>query len=1312
MNGLPSFDSTFWLHSALTLLHFLWQGLLLAVVVCVAAWCLRNRSAAARYRLHAATLLLMPVCLPVTFMFLHQEEVRQAPDLVLDSQAPAQPFDVVLPIEVPADTPHATALSDTSTSTAMEAATAAALSTNLPAGNLTPVDSIVSPASTDSGTSVERVARWTTAAYLIGVGLMFVRMLLGFAGTRRLRRDVQRIDDTRLLQSIERRARQFRLRSAPLVAYCNRVGVPALAGLWRPMILLPAALATGLTPEQLDLVVMHEMAHIRRWDNFWLVVQRTVESILFFHPAVWYVSRRMSIERELCCDEMVVGMAARRVDYAESLLRVVELTTDKQLAVPATATMASPRDGSAILVHRLMRILGEPKSSPVRLLRLWPTAIMAVLVIAAIGFVRLSVYAEPTDSAPEQAVEQEPTEEPGKTEEPAAGDDSSSGLIETLPDGGYVKLVAVNEYPGTLSPAWSPDGRDTGKPLPPPDHKDRSTVYISPNYTVRRFRLEIQSTAEVTLLCWDRGNLYAPELPHAIRLKGQSEPRTWDVVFTLSEKQKTIDLFVDVSEGWERHTSWDEGQRPVLVETTDGVRLEWKVDRPVLARRQFRAVVADSGGRDVPASAEAGPSLGHRVPLVFRFPTLTVDEVQNFRLESCRYTTVGFHDVSLESGYRTKPATGVTASQMNSARHAIPRLEEQLEKANRCVADAQHALEDGADIDGNAQLFSAMQDRRSRQYGIHQARRIASYHAARDRSPFTELYAVNDVPDDQKTLARLIARHELFKVHYQAQENPNPAVQQHVADLAARLMEPRDVGVKWHCDIYNPNSSKRARIGSTEEMLLAEMPANENEIFYRSGVASVGYLMRVPMERDCLACHESRLTPFADGDVAPQDRLEVGDVLAAVRVEIMPKWAVEASVDLNDAYPNVDASNEPFEGTVSPGGSCRDGDGNPVADAEVVLYQLDWNTRSQTVVERSRTDRQGRFRFRQVPVSLDQTEKYGIVARAAGLTTEVQCFPYRTCWGDEIEQIELTMEKASEIHGRVTGPDGAPVERAMVWTESPLYDPIVGIHCALTDADGRFVIDDVAPRDRDSLRQTRVLPGGREVITISDNYRLCCRHPKFAHQWQGYVEVPSEVRFSLGLGAALEGRIVYAGSNEPAAGVGVRIISAKEGDYRQGVTDEQGRYRFVSLRGEKYNIWPVSTEWTAPAIDSIRAVSGETTKAPDVRLVRGAVIRGRLVHGVTGKPLTLAEFCTPVDQRVSVYLAVKGPDRPNSGPVHHGVTFRNDGSFEVRLPPGESMITFTPPKPWKMFNSAIGVEKTLSLVDGQDRRLDLWVIRR
>jgi beta-lactamase regulating signal transducer with metallopeptidase domain len=246
---------------------------------------------------------------------------------------------------------------------------------------------------------VAPLARWTTILYLLGVTAMFARMFLGLAGARRLRRDATPLAHADLLEAVRRHAQRLQLRHVPTVAYCRRVAVPALVGLWRPMILLPTVLATGLTPEQLELVVVHEMAHIRRWDNAWIVVQRAIESILFFHPAVWYVSRRLSIERELCCDEMVVAMAAHRSEYAASLLRVAELTATGPAAVPVGANMTSPREGSAVFVHRLMRILGEAKSSPVRLLRFWPTLTVVLLIIVTLCVVRLNAYAKRATAA-------------------------------------------------------------------------------------------------------------------------------------------------------------------------------------------------------------------------------------------------------------------------------------------------------------------------------------------------------------------------------------------------------------------------------------------------------------------------------------------------------------------------------------------------------------------------------------------------------------------------------------------------------------------------------------------------------------------------------------------------------------------------------------------------------------------------------------------------------------------------------------------------------------------------------------------------
>ncbi len=349
MNTPFTFDAAFYLHSALTLLHFLWQGLLLAAIASLAGWCLHSRSAVARYRVYAATLLLMLACLPVNFVFLHGRAVVQKPDRAFNDGT------ITVPVASPEPPDTAVVLA-------------------APA-------SIAGP-----------LARWTTILYLIGVGAMLARMVFGLAGTRRLRRDARPLTDPDFLDAVRRHAERLHLRHAPVVAYCSRVAVPALVGLWRPMILLPTVLATGLTLEQLELVILHEMAHVRRWDNAWLLVQRLVESVLFFHPAVWYVSRHMSIERELCCDEMVVGLAIRRSAYAGSLLRVAELTAGNRAAIPAGATMTSPREGSAVLTHRVMRILGGSKFLPMRLLRNWPKLTAATLFIAAVCFVGLKYF--------------------------------------------------------------------------------------------------------------------------------------------------------------------------------------------------------------------------------------------------------------------------------------------------------------------------------------------------------------------------------------------------------------------------------------------------------------------------------------------------------------------------------------------------------------------------------------------------------------------------------------------------------------------------------------------------------------------------------------------------------------------------------------------------------------------------------------------------------------------------------------------------------------------------------------------------------
>ena len=148
---------------------------------------------------------------------------------------------------------------------------------------------------------------------------------------------------------------------------------PATLGFLRPVILLPPAVALGVTPQQLEALLAHELAHIRRHDYLVNVLQMLAETLFFYHPAVWWVSRRIRIERELCCDDIAVNACGDAVGYAQALTRVARL----QFARPGMTVGAT---GGAFLqrIHRLLGVASTTKPvSP-----LWIAAASVVLIVA------------------------------------------------------------------------------------------------------------------------------------------------------------------------------------------------------------------------------------------------------------------------------------------------------------------------------------------------------------------------------------------------------------------------------------------------------------------------------------------------------------------------------------------------------------------------------------------------------------------------------------------------------------------------------------------------------------------------------------------------------------------------------------------------------------------------------------------------------------------------------------------------------------------------------------------------------------------
>ncbi|NLE37981.1 MAG: M48 family metalloprotease, partial [Pirellulaceae bacterium] len=151
----------------------------------------------------------------------------------------------------------------------------------------------------------------------------------------------------------------------------------------RPIILLPAAMLTGLTPRQLEAVLAHELAHVRRHDYLVNWIQTTIETVLFYHPAVWWVSREIRQQRENCCDDLALSVCDDRIVYARALARVAELRSARyRSAVAETAVAAT--GGS--LLDRIRRIVGPPAEGPTRR-HAWLAGmlLLGVVLVATIG---------------------------------------------------------------------------------------------------------------------------------------------------------------------------------------------------------------------------------------------------------------------------------------------------------------------------------------------------------------------------------------------------------------------------------------------------------------------------------------------------------------------------------------------------------------------------------------------------------------------------------------------------------------------------------------------------------------------------------------------------------------------------------------------------------------------------------------------------------------------------------------------------------------------------------------------------------------
>ncbi|SFS03772.1 BlaR1 peptidase M56 [Granulicella pectinivorans] len=300
-----------------TLLHFCWQGTALALVYAIVNRMTRHAATKTRYGIAMLVLALMPVAAAITFLEQERLVVRVARPgyAVMASQLGA--LHGTLVAEIPAAAPA------------------------------------VETSELWIASHADRLLPWVDSVWMGGVMLLALRALGGWWQLEGIRKRAQGMMPVEVMASFYRVSRQLRMGRRVVLRVSDEVISPLAMGVWRTAVILPVSAMLRLEREQLEAVLAHELAHVRRWDYVCNLVQTGVECLLFFHPAVWWVSRRTRELREVCCDEIAARSCEDPLVYAEALLQLEEQRSQK-------LHLAMALDGHrGTLLTRVKQILGE-----------------------------------------------------------------------------------------------------------------------------------------------------------------------------------------------------------------------------------------------------------------------------------------------------------------------------------------------------------------------------------------------------------------------------------------------------------------------------------------------------------------------------------------------------------------------------------------------------------------------------------------------------------------------------------------------------------------------------------------------------------------------------------------------------------------------------------------------------------------------------------------------------------------------------------------------------------------------------------------
>ncbi|HXA65269.1 MAG TPA: M56 family metallopeptidase, partial [Bryobacteraceae bacterium] len=318
-----------------TLVHFLWQGLSIVVLYAAARrGVARTWSSNARYLLACAALASMLAAPIVTWAVMGPSSANTQAAYRIRSTPPA-----------PYTTGDATA-------------------TTLPAYVRATMSAVEQP----------QLLVWVVMVWLAGAVVFWVRLAGGWVVAARMRSVSVRQAPQEWQQILQKLGARIGVSRPVRLLVSALVQVPMVVSWLRPVVLIPVGALSGLPAEHLEALLLHELAHIRRHDYLVNILQSVAEALLFYHPAVWWVSGHIRAERELCCDDVAVAVSGDMLTYARALAQLESFR-------PAHLTAAVTANGGS-LPDRIARLLGQ--SRPAVRIGLGPGVLaVAILLMAA-----------------------------------------------------------------------------------------------------------------------------------------------------------------------------------------------------------------------------------------------------------------------------------------------------------------------------------------------------------------------------------------------------------------------------------------------------------------------------------------------------------------------------------------------------------------------------------------------------------------------------------------------------------------------------------------------------------------------------------------------------------------------------------------------------------------------------------------------------------------------------------------------------------------------------------------------------------------